>query len=410
LNGKDYFSYQRIFGWCDAGSPPLYIKDLVIEAVGKPDTPPVMETKIPNVPVPYAANEFEVVVRNVGGNSFHFTVEPGEGVDYLTTPTDTFEVFGYTKFTVKIDRSKLSYGFYRPTLHFTTDIEGQESVDCELPIQSGTPEEGYVLYASSFNALHTTKEEGGEVVGELSDQDTCWLRCSNWNRADIVMDPAGSGNKVAKFINANDWSTYSGYQLTLGIPTEAAQDYDVVYSMDMYIPKTYVDHPESEHPGSAFCVSQGPGNRQCEVQFWLNEEKADLPVVINPVDITTAQTWWDDHVETATPVESASWFRFYMRFSTKLIDFDHKNLWAITFGENEYQMEGNDSDLTYPGGISEDQLDREDLVKLKLWSYCDDANICLDNVNILLVPKGLPEPAFLGILALLALAFARKQR
>ena len=73
-------------------------------------------------------------------------------------------------------------------------------------------------------------------------------------------------------------------------------------------------------------------------------------------------------------------------------------------------MEGNDSDLTYPGGISEDQLDREDLVKLKLFSYCDDANICLDNVNIILVPKGLPEPAFFGILALLALAFARKQR
>ena len=410
LNGKDYFSYQRIFGWCDAGSAPLYIKDLVIEAVGKPDTPPVMDTNIPNVPVPYAAEEFEVLVRNIGGNSFHFTVEPGEGVDYLTTPTDTFEVFGYTKFTVKIDRSKLGYGFYRPTLHFTTDIEGQESVVCELPIQSGSPEEGYVLYASSFNALHTTKEEGGEVVGELSDQDPCWLRCSNWNRADIVFDPAGSGNKVAKFINANDWATYSGYQLNLGIPAEAAQDYDVVYSMDMYIPKTYVDHPESEHPGSAFCLSQGPENRQCEVQFWLDEEKADLPVVINPADITTAQTWWADHVETATPVESESWFRAYMRFSTKLIDFDHKNLWAITFGENEYQMEGEDCELTYPGGIGEDELDREDLGKLKLFSYCDDANVCIDNVNILLVPKGLPEPAFLGILALLALAFARKQR
>jgi hypothetical protein len=403
-----YFEEFRFYIWDNA--EPYYIDDFRIEAVGRPNIPPVMATTLPNVPVSYTADEFEVVVRNVGGNSFHFTAAPGPGVDYLNVPTNTFEVKGAYRMTVKIDRSKLGYGFYRPIIRFSTDIEGQETVDVELPIQSGTPEEGYVIYASSFNSLHTTKEEGDEVIGELSDQDPCWLKCSSWNRADIVYDPAGSGNKVAKFINANDWVTYPGYQLNLGIPAEAAQDYDVVYSMDMYIPKTYVDNPESEHGSAAFFVSQAPGNRQCEVAFWLNEEQSSLPVYIQPQDITTRDTWWSNAVLTATPVESESWFRFYMRFSTKLIDFDHKNLWAITFGENEFQMEGEDSELTYPGGISEDQLNREDLTKLKLWSYSDNANICIDNVNILLVPKGLPEPAFLGILALIALAFARKQR
>lgn len=403
-----YFEEFRFYIWDNA--EPYYIDDFRIEAVGRPNIPPVMATTLPNVPVSYTADEFEVVVRNVGGNSFHFTAAPGPGVDYLNIPTNTFEVKGAYRMTVKIDRSKLGYGFYRPIIRFSTDIEGQETVDVELPIQSGTPEEGYVIYASSFNSLHTTKEEGDEVIGELSEQDACWQRVTSWNRADIVMDPAGSGNKVAKFINANDWATYPGYQLNLGIPAEAAPDYDVVYSMDMYIPKTYVDNPESEHGSAAFFVSQAPGNRQCEVAFWLNEEQASLPVYIQPQDITTRDTWWSNAVLTATPVESESWFRFYMRFSTKLIDFDHKNMWAITFGENEYQMEGEDSELTYPGGISEDQLNREDLTKLKLWSYCDNANICIDNVNILLVPKGLPEPAFLGILALLALAFVRKQR
>ncbi|MBR4465062.1 hypothetical protein IKS38_00615 [bacterium] len=403
-----YFEEFRFYIWDNA--EPYFIDDFRIEAVGRPNIPPVMVTTLPNVPVSYTADEFEVIVRNGGGNSFHFTAAPGPGVDYLNVPTNTFEVKGAYRMTVKIDRSKLGYGFYRPTIRFSTDIEGQETVDVELPIQSGTPEEGYVIYASSFNALHTTKETDDQVVGELSDQDPCWLKCSSWNRADIVYDPAGSGNKVAKFINANDWVTYPGYQLNLGIPAEAAQDYDVVYSMDMYIPKTYVDNPESEHGSAAFFVSQAPGNRQCEVAFWLNEEQASLPVYIQPQDITTRDTWWTNRVETATPVESESWFRFYMRFSTKLVDFDHKNLWAITFGENEYQMEGEDSELTYPGGITEDQLDREDLTKLKLWSYSDNANICIDNVNILLVPKGLPEPAIFGILALLALAFARKQR
>ena len=402
-----YFEEFRFYVWDNA--EPYYIDDFRIEAVGRPNIPPVMVTTLANVPVPYAADEFEVKVTNAGGNSFHFTAAPGPGVDYLNIPTDTFEVKGACRMTVGIDRSKLGYGFYRPTIRFTTDIEGQETVDVVLPIQSGTPEEGYVLYASDFGSLHTTKEESDKVVGELSEQDSCWLRCTSHNRADIVLDPAGSGKKVAKFINANDWATYTGYQLNLGVPAEAAADYDVVYSMDMYIPKTYVDRPEEEHPSSAWFVSQVNGNRQCEAFFWLDEEQSSLPVQIGLSDITN-QEWWDEHKETATPVESDSWFRFYMRFSTQLIDFDHKNLFAVTFGENEYQMEGNDSDLTYPGGIAEDQLDREDLTKLKLWSYCDEANICLDNVNILLVPKGLPEPAFLGILALLALAFARKQR
>ena len=402
-----YFEEFRFYIWDNA--EPYFIDDFRIEAVGRPNIPPVMVTTLANVPVPYAADEFEVKVTNAGGNSFHFTAAPGPGVDYLNIPTDTFEVKGACRMTVGIDRSKLGYGFYRPIIRFTTDIEGQETVDVVLPIQSGTPEEGYVLYASDFGSLHTTKEESDKVVGELSEQDSCWLRCTSHNRADIVLDPAGSGKKVAKFINANDWATYTGYQLNLGVPAEAAADYDVVYSMDMYIPKTYVDRPEEEHPSSAWYVSQINGNRQCEASFWLDEEQSSLPVQIGLSDITN-QEWWDEHKETATPVESDTWFRFYMRFSTQLIDFDHKNLFAVTFGENEYQMEGNDSDLTYPGGISEDQLDREDLTKLKLWSYCDEANICLDNVNILLVPKGLPEPAFLGILALLALAFARKQR
>lgn len=401
-----YFEEFRFYIWDTA--EPYFIDDFRIEAVGRPNIPPVMVTTLQNVPVSYTADEFEVKVTNAGGNSFHFTAAPGPGVDCLNIPTNTFEVKGACRMTVGIDRSKLGYGFYRPTIRFTTDIEGQETVDVVLPIQSGTPEEGYVLYASDFGSLHTTKEEGGEVIGELSEQDSCWLRSTSHNRADVVVDPT-TGKKVVKIINANDWATYAGYQLNLGVPAEAAENYDVVYSMDVNIPKSYVTRPESEHPDAFFYISQVNGNRQCEAFLYLDEEQSSLPVQIGLSDITNTE-WWDEHKETAEPVESESWFRFYMRFSTQLIDFDHKNLFAVTFGSNEYQMEGNDSDLTYPGGISEEQLDREDLTKLKLWSYCDDADILIDNVNILLVPKGLPEPALFGILALLALAFVRKQR
>ena len=48
---------------------------------------------------------------------------------------------------------------------------------------------------------------------------------------------------------------------------------------------------------------------------------------------------------------------------------------------------------------------------IKFWSYRDNANILLKNITVALVPhNAIPEPAVLGLLALLALAFTRKQR
>ncbi|MBO7435848.1 hypothetical protein J6U76_07665, partial [bacterium] len=183
-----------------------------------------------------------------------------------------------------------------------------------------------------------------------------------------------------------------------------------VFAMDMYIPDTYVDREGEEHPNANFFVSQKDDNRQCEAQFFLNTEKTDSPVELYLMDIQTRDEWYEKTSAEGIPVLPNTWFPFYMRFSSHVVDYDHKTLYAVNFGENEYQMEGDDSLLTYPGGISEAVFNNEAINRLKLWSYCDDAEICIDNVRILLVPKGLPEPALFGILALVALAFARKQR
>ncbi|MBR6463209.1 hypothetical protein IKS73_08740, partial [bacterium] len=40
---KDYFDYMRFFGWCNANSAPLYIKDFVIDSIARPDVGPELE-------------------------------------------------------------------------------------------------------------------------------------------------------------------------------------------------------------------------------------------------------------------------------------------------------------------------------------------------------------------------------
>ena len=48
---------------------------------------------------------------------------------------------------------------------------------------------------------------------------------------------------------------------------------------------------------------------------------------------------------------------------------------------------------------------------IKFWSYRDNANILMKDITVALVPHdAIPEPAAIGLFALLALAFARKRR
>ena len=408
VNDYGYFKEFRFYIW--SHNDPYLIDDFRIEAIKKPNTAPVMNVVVPGNPIAYTAKSADVIVRNDGGNSFKFFAEVVEGSEYLNVSGATNEVKGSFTLPVTIDRSKMGFGFYRPTVRITSDIAGQAPIDVKLAIQSGTPEEGYMIYQSDFaNLAPTTVIEGG-VIGELSEQDNCWDKCTAHNSAIITEDPAGSGKNVACFVNCNDWSAYTGYQLGLNIPTNACENFDVIFAMDMYIPDTYVDREGEEHPNANFFVSQKDNNRQCEAQFFLNTDKTDSPVEMRLEDIQTRDEWYERTSAEGIPVPNNTWFPFYMRFNTKLIEYDHKTLYAVNFGENEYQMEDEDSWLSYPGGVSPAVLDNEGINRLKLWSYCDDAGICMDNVKIMLVPKGLPEPALFGILALLALAFARKQK
>lgn len=403
---KDYFNELLISTVTYADD--YYIDDIVYEAVSKGDEPPVMSVVAPESPISYSADTVAIVVNNKGAGNFNFRSEVIEGGEYLKAATNG-TVWSSFRFLAKIDRSKLDLGFYRPVIRFTSDIEGAEPIELTLAIQSGSPEKGYVMYASDFNSLQKTTESGSVVEGELSEQDKCWVKYTDHNRCDIIDDPVGTDRKVMKIVNANDWSADCGYGLNLNIPAETAADFDVVCSADIYIPSTFVNRPDEQHPDAYFLLSQDDAHRMNNVTFYLDEVKASKPVSINLDDIENT-AWWDEHAASAVPVESGAWFAFSERFNCQLIDYEYKTLISVVFGENEYEMEDADSRINYPNGIDDEVLNNEALKAFKLWCGVDNAGICLDNFQIRLVPKGIPEPAFLSLALLLALACARKQK
>lgn len=402
---SDYFKDLRISTVTYADD--YFVDDVCYEAISKGGDPPVMSVVAPESPISYSADTVAIVVNNKGAGNFNFRSEVIEGGEYLKAATNG-TVWSSFRFQAKIDRSKLDLGFYRPVIRFTSDIEGAEPIELTLAIQSGSPEKGYVMYASDFNRLQKTTESGSVVRGELSEQDPCWVKYTDHNRCDIVDDPAGSEKKVMKIVNANDWSADCGYGLNLNIPAETAADFDVVCSADIYIPSTFVDRPEEQHSEAYFLLSQDDAHRMNDVTFYLDDAKAGLPVALRLNDIENT-SWWEEHAAASVPVENGAWFAFSERFNCELIDYEYKTLISVVFGENAYEMEDADSRINYPDGIDDEVLNNEYLKAFKLWCGVDNAGICLDNFQIRLVPKGIPEPAFLSLALLLALACARKQ-
>ena len=407
----DYFNEFRFYIFGNGDHQPIYVDDFRVSMDPKDTSKPgVMELKMAANPIPYNEDGTKLTILNAGGRAFDFTAEITQGASWLTLSALGGTVESSTTIDVNVNRGKLGYGFHRAKVKFSSN-EGQV-IDLTIGVQAGSAEEGYVLYSSDFNDLKLSEVTEEEVTNELSEQDACWDRKTNHNCAAITVDPFDESQKVVQMINANDWSKYCGYILNVNAPAEAAEEYDVVVGMKMLIPDTYVDLPEEEyeHPYAAFFVSQDNDHRINELYFYLDEQGGTLNVFPELPDIQNTN-WWKENVESSAPVPNNEWFTYYTRFSTKLIDYEYKRFFAFTFGDNEYKMEGSDQILDYPNGISEKALMNEAMPTIKFWSYRDNANILLKDINVALVPhNAIPEPAVIGLLALLALAFVRKQR
>lgn len=393
---KDFFNQFRIYVY--NSDTLVYFDDFAISLVPKAQgKPPVMRVEAGFDPVPYDVNTIPVKIFNDGGGYFNYDVKLVDGLSNVRLSKSSGTVESEDSMELIVRRTQLGFGFYTSTLRFTSTTEGVESFDLKVHIQSGNPDDGYVIYESDFNDLELTTEEEGELKNELSEQDSCWLITNAKNRIDVVTDPDDPENKCLRLVDLNHSS--SGYHLALNISSNLVDNYDVVYAMKLRIPDSYVS---SEDLGTAlFCISQENSSRKCEAKLYLNTEDVSLPVYTHLEDLED-QDWWGREVESAEKVQNNEWFDFYMRFNCKFVDYDHKTLHAYTFGENEYSFDDESGRLTYPNGIMESALAKEDLTKLKLYSYKRSADILVDDLKVLLVPQTVPEPAFLGLLLLAA--------
>ncbi|MBR5625057.1 hypothetical protein IKW72_08690 [bacterium] len=405
----DFFNEFRFYVFSNGEHQPFYVDDLYIGLEPKDASKPgVMDIKCLTNPIPYTESGTTINILNAGGRAFTYTAVVQQGGEWLTLSSYAGTVGSSDSLTVSIDRSKLGYGFHRAVVKFTSS-EG-ETKKLTIGVQSGSAEEGYVLYASDINSLKLSEVGEEEVTNELSEQDACWDRVTLHNRAAVSLDPKGSNEKCIRMINANDWSKYSGYLLNVNAPAEAASDYDIIVGMKMLIPDTYVNLPEEEyeHPYAAFFVSQDNEHRQNELYFYLDQEGGTLNVFPELSDIQNTN-WWQENAESSAPVPNNEWFAYYTRFSTKLVDYQYKRFYAFTFGGNEYHLEGSDQIIDYPNGISEKALANEAMPTIKFWSYRDNANILMKDITVALVPHdAIPEPALFGLLALIGLLLKRR--
>ncbi|MBR5623505.1 hypothetical protein IKW72_00660 [bacterium] len=399
---KDFFNQFRIYVY--NSDTLVYFDDFAISLVPKAQgKPPVMRVEAGFDPVPYDVNTIPVKIFNDGGGYFNYDVKLVDGLTNVRLSKSSGTVESEDSMELIVRRTQLGFGFYTSTLRFSSTTEGVESFDLKVHIQSGNPEDGYVIYESDFNDLELTTEEEGELKNELSEQDSCWLITNAKNRIDVVTDPDDPENKCLRLVDLNHSS--SGYHLALNISSNLVDNYDVVYAMKLRIPDSYVN---DEELGTAlFCISQENSSRKCEAKLYLNTEDSSLPVYTHLEDLDD-QDWWGREVESAEKVSNNEWFNFYMRFNCKFVDYDHKTLHAYTFGANEYVFDDESGRLTYPNGIASGALERENLTKLKLYSYKKSADILVDDLKVLLVPQTVPEPAFL-FLALLLLPLARRR-
>ena len=407
----DFFNEFRFYIFGNGDHQPIYVDDFRVSMDPKDTSKPgVMDIRCEANPIPYTKDATVINILNAGGRAFDFTAEVLQGASWFTLTAYEGTVESSFSLTANVSRGKLGYGFHRAIVKFTSS-EGETQV-FTIGVQAGNAEEGYVLYSSDINSLQLSEVTEEEVINELSEQDACFDRVTTHNCAAVALDPKDNTQKVIQMINANDWDKYCGYILNVNAPEEAAEDFDVVVGMKMLIPDTYVDLPkeEYEHPYAAFFVSQDNSHRINELYFYLDQEGGTLNVFPELPDIQNTN-WWIENVESSTPVPNNEWFTYYTRFNCKLIDYEYKRFYAFTFGDNEYKMEGSDQKLDYPNGISEKALSNEAMPTIKFWSYRDNANILLKDITVALVPhNAIPEPAVLGLLALLALAFMRKQR
>lgn len=313
-----------------------------------------------------ADNNFTATVRGIIGSG-DVTVEIIEGRNWLKIGGTVYKQFPINageseELTFSIDRYMLGTGTGFATVRFSTE---SQQLDKNFVIQSGTRGGGYGLYTTDFEEMED---------GSILDQP-CWVAAGTVNNCLVMEDPDDDDNRCLKIGQAQALHT------KIAMDPEAYKTYDIKVSMRVKYPS---DAPKST---ITFGTELTAERRYGEYSLRHGDDGIRFTA---------------DNVEDVTIDNRAAydkWFTFSYSYNT---DPENPVCRYIVFDGVQY-------DINKPLNLSDGWGTAGYTTEIRNYTWSGSALYYIDDFKVELVKAGtVPEPAVIGLLALVALFLRRK--
>ena len=296
-------------------------------------------------------------VNNIGTGSFTANVEVLEGSGYFSFAEDTEHAGSFSIDVTKtvalhtvIDREALGVAFGRAKVKVTG--AGDEQI-LTYYIQSGNPDDGYMLYQSDFEDV---------ILGPVTEVDPNWVASGTIDGCEVVQDPeAGQCLKIR---------TAKALHLNCNMPTGMAEQYDVKVSMKVCMPNYSVL--------SRVVLGTDLSHRQGE--YSLRPDASGI------VSFTC-----DNCVDSSCVENQASldeWIEVEYTYSSYVAN---RILRSVKFGDEYY-------DLNIPIDLGDASgIDKDFFNQFRIYVYNSDTLVYFDDFAISLVPKAQGKPPVMRV-------------
>ena len=311
-------------------------------------------------------NTFQGALRSVLGSG-EVTAEVIEGSNWLKIGGTTFKRFNIVSgesvaINYTIDRFMVGANTGFATVRFETSTQ---TLDVQFVIQSGTRGGGYALYSTDFEEMED---------GSILDQP-CWVAAGSVNNCLVMEDPDDPENRVLKIGQAQALHT----KISFG--AEEYKTYDLKVSGRIKYPS------EATKSTITFGTELTAANRYGE--YSLRHTEGGIQFTADNVE----------GVSIDNLAQYDKWFTFSYSFN---LDPSNPVCRYIVFDGVQY-------DINKPLNLSDGWGTSGFTTEIRNYTWNSGALYYLDDWKIELVKAGtVPEPAVIGLLALVALFLRRK--
>jgi len=311
-------------------------------------------------------NTFQGALRAIFGSG-EVTAEVIEGSNWLKIDGTTFKRFNVISgqsvaVNYTIDRFMVGANTGFATVRFETSTQ---TLDVQFVIQSGTRGGGYALYSTDFEDM-----EDGSIL-----EQPCWVAAGTVNNCLVMEDPDDAENRVLKIGQAQALHT----KISFG--AEEYKTYDLKVSGRIKYP--------SEATKSTITFGTELTAERRYGEYSLRHTDSGIKFTADNVEDVT--------IDNFAPYDK--WFTFSYSFNT---DPENPVCRYIVFNGVQY-------DINKPLNLGDGWGTAGYTTEIRNYTWNAGALYYIDDWKIELVKAGtVPEPAVIGLLALVALFLRRK--